>query len=250
MDGEITNREKKNQESSFFLSYKSDTNDGVIDLFPLFEIREPLQGLPPNQVEAELLFQNRLETIWGSLSLSPSTDPGWLLQSYNSGNNMVYFPAVLSVSERLIEGTKMWNSADPRTQSCPTTRKRDISLRRNTSCSFLSYRKHLPSTRYTLCIAISADSLKLQSIPEKLLHQLIQNVDFVSLLAFDFSGASYSSIASHASNIYRNFSNELVTPFAVDDAITILVDRGLKSKKIVLGVPVFGHRFENTQGSG
>ena len=108
----------------------------------------------------------------------------------------------------------------------------------------------LPLERYALGVALSSDPVRINKFPSSLLKILEENVFFFSLLSFDFSGAGFSSVTAHSSNIYKSSSNATLAPFSADGAVDSLIKKGLKSDKLVLGIPVYGHCFRNTQGLG
>lgn len=73
-------------------------------------------------------------------------------------------------------------------------------------------------------------------------------VDYVNVMAYDFAG-SWGQYSGHTSNLYHNVNNPNATPFNVDDAIRVYSEN-ITSRKIVLGMPVYGHSFEQTSGIG
>lgn len=74
-------------------------------------------------------------------------------------------------------------------------------------------------------------------------------VDFISLMAYDYAG-SWSTTAGHQTNLYLNPTNNASTPFSTDRAVTDYLAAGVPGSKLMLGMPVYGRAFQNTDGPG
>lgn len=72
-----------------------------------------------------------------------------------------------------------------------------------------------------------------------------QYLDFWNLMAYDFAG-SWSPVTGHQANLW-NIKGK--APSA-DDAVNFYMKNGVVSHKIVLGIPLYGRGFENTDGPG
>ncbi|KAH7929881.1 glycoside hydrolase family 18 protein [Leucogyrophana mollusca] len=82
--------------------------------------------------------------------------------------------------------------------------------------------------------------------PDKytLLHvrQMDQSLDFWNMMAYDFSG-SWDTVANHQANVYGG-------PINSSQAISWYNASGVPLSKMVLGIPLYGRSFMNTQGPG
>ncbi|KAJ5661691.1 glycoside hydrolase superfamily, partial [Penicillium maclennaniae] len=68
--------------------------------------------------------------------------------------------------------------------------------------------------------------------------------------AFVSSTVDLDNVAGHDTNIYLSINNCPSTPFNTDKAIYYYITSGIDAKKIVLGMPLYGRSFLDTDGPG
>jgi chitinase len=62
---------------------------------------------------------------------------------------------------------------------------------------------------------------------------------------------SWDTMAGHQANIYKSADNPSSTPFCASDPITYYTTvGGIASQKMLLGMPIYGRAFLNTDGPG
>ncbi len=81
------------------------------------------------------------------------------------------------------------------------------------------------------------------------LGEAARRLDFLNLMAYDYAG-SWDATAGHQANLHPSAGSPASTPFSTDRAVADYVALGVPPEKIVLGLPLYGRGFENTDGPG
>ncbi|PWI65482.1 hypothetical protein PCL_07083 [Purpureocillium lilacinum] len=108
--------------------------------------------------------------------------------------------------------------------------------------------RYAPDHHFLLSIAASAGPAQYQVYEASQMKQLGEIVDYINLMAYDFTtGASHYS--GHSANLLPNPGQPNTTPFSTKAAVEAYIQGGIPPRKIVLGMPLYGHSFK-TVGLG
>ncbi|KAF8428319.1 endochitinase 1 [Tirmania nivea] len=106
--------------------------------------------------------------------------------------------------------------------------------------------QYAPNKKFVLTIAAPCGAQHYQKL---LISEMDKYLDFWNLMAYDFAG-SWDQTSGHQANLYKDRSNPITTPFSGDEAVNAYIGGGVAPQKIVLGMPLYGRSFENTDGPG
>lgn len=106
--------------------------------------------------------------------------------------------------------------------------------------------QHAPGYHFLLTIASPAGPLHYNRMR---LAELAGVIDNFYLMAYDFAG-SWDSVSGHQANLFPNPNNPTATPFSADGAVRGYLNAGVPASQVVLGMPIYGRDFLNTDGPG
>lgn len=98
---------------------------------------------------------------------------------------------------------------------------------------------------YLLTIAVSSGPKNYKILDMAAVDQF---VDTWNLMAYDYSG-SWDTTTGHAANIYNSQTNPECTKFSTHQAVQDHIKGGVSPNKIILGMPLYGRSFMNTENS-
>ncbi|CAK3989710.1 glycoside hydrolase family 18 [Lecanosticta acicola] len=77
-------------------------------------------------------------------------------------------------------------------------------------------------------------------------------VDFVNLMAYDYMGSGFADTnrSGHAQNLFHSAWNPASTNYDTHTAVEYYLNDGFPSRRLVLGMPLYGRSFAQTAGPG
>ncbi|ORX38396.1 glycoside hydrolase superfamily [Kockovaella imperatae] len=106
----------------------------------------------------------------------------------------------------------------------------------------LAASKGRPRGQYQLSIAAPCGMDNMQVLNVKAMGQVL---DFWNLMAYDFAG-SWDSVAGHQAALFSAYPG---AP-SIDAAVRFYTSQGVHPSRLVIGMPLYGRAFANTDGIG
>lgn len=106
--------------------------------------------------------------------------------------------------------------------------------------------EHAGGYHFLITVACPAGA---QNYNTLLLEAMDPLLDAWHLMAYDYAGA-WDSTTGHQANVYPDPNNAAATKFSTEVAINAYLQRGIPADKLMMGIPLYGRSFMNTQGMG
>jgi chitinase len=101
-------------------------------------------------------------------------------------------------------------------------------------------------TKFLLSVACPAGPVNYEKLKMRAMDQYL---DFWNLMAYDYAG-SWDQRAGHQANLYPDHERGERTPFSTSQAVQAYTAAGVPAAKLVLGIPLYGRAFCQTDGAG
>lgn len=104
----------------------------------------------------------------------------------------------------------------------------------------------LPRDKFLLSIAAPAGQENVQVLK---IREMDPYLSFWNIMCYDFAG-SWSDRAKYHSNLFNNTQNTSPNDLAADNVLRYYQSSGVAPCKLVVGMPIYGRAFANTDGLG
>jgi chitinase len=140
------------------------------------------------------------------------------------------------------------NSRDEGTpKASPADKANYVSLLKDLRAALDAQGNELNKT-YELTVALPADTNKLDAGID--VAQVFQVVDFANVMTYDLYGA-WSSFSGHHTGLYHNPANpDGEKGFCVENAVKFLLDKGVDTNKVVIGVAFYTRGWGKVANDG